>query len=129
MCLIPSFRPTLANRPLIELVSRLALHMSSLPRDRYQDHYGYWISRVGFNHPYELPDKPRVRSQVWNFFHWLRTFSEQSRWSRHDRRTCLRSGVENAPEPTCETQTVALRSFSYVPRGNVATYGATDYIS
>jgi predicted N-formylglutamate amidohydrolase len=105
-----------------KLVSRLALTMSALTRDVYppilRDAPGFRL-RVGLNHPYELPDGSlEVRSQVWNFFRWLRKDFESSP-----------DGSDTTEDPAYglvwkmfldtnlrDSETVALRSFIHMFR-------------
>ena len=105
-----------------KLISRLALTMSTLKRERYPATLratpGFRL-RVGFNHPYELPDGSlEVRAQVWNFFRWLRADFEVSSSGRNTVHSPAYQLVWKMLLDTNlrDSETVALRSFIHMFR-------------
>ena len=108
-----------------KLISRLALTMSTLTRESYpsalRETPGFRL-RLGFNHPYELPDGSlEVRSQVWSFFRWLRQDFEAS---SNGANTIDKPEYQHIWNMLTDTNlrdsgTVALRSFIHMFRRSV----------
>lgn len=113
------------------LVARIALKFASIRKNEYEEALREeWDGerfRVGFNHPYELPDgSVEMRSQVWSFFNYLNEKFNAEHSNTVEDPAYYAVWKMLLDTNLRETETAALRSYIHLLRkGGASTFLVT----